>query len=343
MKNVLIIHHNDNDGYASAGIVAYYLSKTDFGDGELLNIDYLEADYVQPLEELIKSCGYNIEDYDFIYLLDYSISTDENAKFVIDVNNSSNLDKVTWIDHHKSSIDTIQKYPELEKLKGLRLVGVSATLLCWVLYFGRYTLSDFLKNKIGELSDTYHSLPLQEVDEIINTTHIPKCIAAIHYYDIWDHRNPDTANFKLGYNLTDPESIWKVISSDYLDYSIYNGAVEDGRVISKYIAEQNDEYCKRAGFNMSISFNGRDYSVFALNTDRCTSLTFGDNMDKYDICMPFWYNGKKHIWSHSLYSNKDDVDCSAIAKALGGGGHKSAAGFTMKTCICDLKNKHLEI
>src|SRR5699024_10760774 len=129
-------------------------------DEELFNIDYLEADYVQPLEELIKSCGYNIEDYDFIYLLDYSISTDENAKFVIDVNNSSNLDKVTWIDHHKSSIDTIQKYSALKKLKGLRLVGVSATLLCWVLYFGRYILSDFLKNKIGELSDTYHSLPL---------------------------------------------------------------------------------------------------------------------------------------------------------------------------------------
>lgn len=32
----------------------------------------------------------------------------------------------------------------------------------------------------------------------------------------------------------------------------------------------------------------------------------------------------------SLYSTKEEVDCGAIAKALGGGGHKGAAGF-----ICD--------
>ena len=32
----------------------------------------------------------------------------------------------------------------------------------------------------------------------------------------------------------------------------------------------------------------------------------------------------------SLYSTREDVDCGAIAKSLGGGGHKGAAGF-----ICD--------
>ena len=66
-------------------------------------------------------------------------------------------------------------------------------------------------------------------------------------------------------------------------------------------------------------------------------------MNKYDICMPFYYNGKKHAWSHSLYTNKDDVDCSYIAKALGGGGHQKAAGFTMKTCVTDMKDRIISI
>jgi nanoRNase/pAp phosphatase (c-di-AMP/oligoRNAs hydrolase) len=35
-------------------------------------------------------------------------------------------------------------------------------------------------------------------------------------------------------------------------------------------------------------------------------------------------NGK---WKVSLYSTKPEIDCGAIAKTFGGGGHYSAAGF----------------
>jgi nanoRNase/pAp phosphatase (c-di-AMP/oligoRNAs hydrolase) len=41
--------------------------------------------------------------------------------------------------------------------------------------------------------------------------------------------------------------------------------------------------------------------------------------------MPFRYNGK--FWVISLYTTKDNVDCSVLAKNRGGGGHKQAAGF----------------
>jgi nanoRNase/pAp phosphatase (c-di-AMP/oligoRNAs hydrolase) len=33
----------------------------------------------------------------------------------------------------------------------------------------------------------------------------------------------------------------------------------------------------------------------------------------------------------SLYSTRDDIDCGAIAKTYGGGGHKGAAGFQCDT------------
>lgn len=48
----------------------------------------------------------------------------------------------------------------------------------------------------------------------------------------------------------------------------------------------------------------------------------------YDGCACFWYaNG---MWNFSLYNDNGEVDCSAIAKEFGGGGHKGAAGFKIK-------------
>ena len=44
--------------------------------------------------------------------------------------------------------------------------------------------------------------------------------------------------------------------------------------------------------------------------------------------MTYQFNGKH--WSFSIYTTKDDIDCSAIAKKRGGGGHKKAAGFEAK-------------
>lgn len=32
-------------------------------------------------------------------------------------------------------------------------------------------------------------------------------------------------------------------------------------------------------------------------------------------------------WTISLYTTHDDVDCGAIAKKYGGGGHRQASGF----------------
>jgi len=44
--------------------------------------------------------------------------------------------------------------------------------------------------------------------------------------------------------------------------------------------------------------------------------------------MPFQFDGKK--WTISLYTTKDEIDCSVIAKSNGGGGHKKAAGFQVE-------------
>ena len=52
---------------------------------------------------------------------------------------------------------------------------------------------------------------------------------------------------------------------------------------------------------------------------------FGDKLNEYDAVIPFFYiNGK---WKYSIFSNKDNIDCSQVAKTYDGGGHKGAAGW----------------
>jgi nanoRNase/pAp phosphatase (c-di-AMP/oligoRNAs hydrolase) len=43
--------------------------------------------------------------------------------------------------------------------------------------------------------------------------------------------------------------------------------------------------------------------------------------------MVYAFNGEK--WSYSIFSGDKAVDCSKIAESYGGGGHLSAAGFTL--------------
>jgi len=56
----------------------------------------------------------------------------------------------------------------------------------------------------------------------------------------------------------------------------------------------------------------------------------------YGTEFPFGDIKKDNIWLFSLYTNKDDVDCSIIAKKYGGGGHKKASGFSSSTIPFDI-------
>ena len=91
----------------------------------------------------------------------------------------------------------------------------------------------------------------------------------------------------------------------------------------KYQAQVNQLQCKKASFE--AEFNG--LKAICLNGGGFNSDVFKSVYDesKHDIMIPFQFDGTK--WTISLYTSKDEVDCSAIAKVNGGGGHKKAAGF----------------
>jgi len=78
-----------------------------------------------------------------------------------------------------------------------------------------------------------------------------------------------------------------------------------------------------------------DYKGIAMNL-RGNSQTFKSVWDpkKYDMMVMF-YRTNKGVYTVSFYTTKDDVDCSVIAKKLGGGGHQKSAGCQVKTLPWD--------
>ena len=323
MKNVLIVHHCDNDGYGAAAVIAYAIGKD--------KVDYIEASYEVPLKKLIKNTNYRT-----IYFVDYSISTKENALFVMELNKERD---VIWIDHHKSSIDMIEKMPELSDLYGYRVIGISGTGLSWIyalnhLALNREGVIDLVLNnatsKIDQVKDTYTPISTLRGGSILRQLMIPKTLHLINRWDIWDI-DDRVLDFNYGLDISGPEDLLSIFRSEEIDFQTQAKAINDGTKIRRYIQKEDKKNCDRNGFEIKIQYENEIYSCFCLNTNHFNSLTFGDRVNDYDIVMPFNYNGNK--WSYSMYTVKTGVDCSRIAKRFAGGGHQQAAGFTAYNLI----------
>ena len=325
MKSVLIVHHCDNDGYGAAAIIAHAIGKD--------KVDYIEASYEVPLKKLIKNTNYRT-----IYFVDYSISTKENALFVMKLNKERD---VIWIDHHKSSIDMIEEMPELSDLYGYRVIGISGTGLSWIyalnhLALDREGVTDLVLNnatsKIDQIQDTYTPISTLMGGSILRQLMIPTTLHLINRWDIWDI-DDRVLDFKYGLDISGPIDLLGVLESDEIDFRTQSKAIHDGVVIRRHVEKEDKENCDKNGFEIKIQHENNTYSCFCLNTNHFSSLAFGDRVNDYDIVMPFNYNGRK--WRYSMYTVKTEVDCSRIAKQFAGGGHPQAAGFTTYNLIIE--------
>lgn len=323
MKSVLIVHHCDNDGYGAAAIIAHAIGKD--------KVDYIEASYEVPLKKLIKNTNYRA-----IYFVDYSISTKENALFVMELNKERD---VIWIDHHKSSIDMIEEMPELSDLYGYRVIGISGTGLSWIYALNHLALNvsgfkDYelraIEARMKQVSDTYTAISKDMGNVFLRKLMCPKTLHLINRWDIWDI-DDRIIDFNYGLDISGPEDLLRVFESEEIDFQTQAKAINDGVIIRRHVEKEDKENCDKNGFEIKIQYENKTYSCFCLNTNHFSSLAFGDRVNDYDIVMPFNYNGRK--WRYSMYTVKNDVDCSKIAKHFAGGGHPQAAGFTTYNLI----------
>lgn len=153
---------------------------------------------------------------------------------------------------------------------------------------------------------------------------MPEAVKLLGRYDVWDHASNEVLPFQYGMrNIPDTfpgSNLWNnLLKSDEWVIDILN----KGATILEYERKQNVINVK--GMSFETTFKG--LRAIVTNKPFSNSKVFDSVYDesKHDIMIIF--GCKPGSFKYSLYSTKDTVDCSEIAKLFGGGGHKGAAGF----------------
>lgn len=310
MKTICIYHSRDLDGWMSAAIVKkwYGFATNNYEDKHKVikeggdQFDFLGWDYGDPIPDLIQ--------YKRIIMCDISFPIDEMFKI---------SDNLIYIDHHISSINEFNN--RLTGVYGLRDTNVAACELTWKYFFPSEPMPEIVR-----LLGRYDCLPDKELREHPEHMKIREFQYGARQY---------ISNYEEAYNAL-YESILDIeIGRTNLDESIVNQIWSKGIAIYQYLCtEAKQTYNKAFEIelkNPNYTPDNEDifisYGFLCVNQERFNPVNFGIDYHKdgYDGFACFWYKEGKWMWS--LYNDNGKVDCSAIAKQFGGGGHKGAAGF----------------
>lgn len=158
------------------------------------------------------------------------------------------------------------------------------------------------------------------------TESMPTAVHWLGRYDIWKHFDrADILGFQSGMKTYDTEptsSIWPLVFKSEPEF--LSETVRRGEIVQASMNAFNSDLAKKLCFTSELD----GLRIIAANRGPTGSQFFKTVYDemKHDAMVAF-YLRPDWQWSVSLYSTKDGVDCSVIAKAHGGGGHKGAAGF----------------
>lgn len=137
--------------------------------------------------------------------------------------------------------------------------------------------------------------------------------------DLWKFRIPGTRE------VTAALSTVPFTFKDYDEFFAkgLDSAILEGRGILKYIANYGKKAWESRRFE---NIGGHVFPIINIQYMNCSEhLDLLMNLEQSDRAASFFRRGDG-FWQFSLRS-RGDFDVSRIAKALGGGGHKNAAGF----------------
>jgi len=230
-----------------------------------------------------------------VFMVDFSLQPFQGM-----VKLNIHADPLIWIDHHKSALEDHEEWKHSVNggLLGIHREGMGACALVW--------------EYLWQNSE--------------NRT-MPTFIKLLAEYDVWNHSDSRTLAFQYGMRQvkdTSPENqdFWVSL----FDVEMVHQITENGGIILDYQMSENKKYVLACAFETELD----GLRCIAINKMLTNSQMFDSvwDPDKYDAMLTFGF--RKGQWTVSLYSTKDDIDVSVIAKNRGGGGHKGASGFQCK-------------
>ena len=351
-----IYHHNDIDGRAAAFCIhENHWKHSNVPDSPY---DYIEIDYTGNFDK------HTIRDD--VFLVDISISESTFEKLI---NLCETARTVTWIDHHQTSLDIVNKY--IDKLQsidnltyfvstcasGAALTYAFLDLPKNTLYRMRNTNKDeyyyieatceyITKTASGKSVKRIHTnlikrdkkdLNKETLANINNICDLPEWLHLVDTYDCFKHDDRERAlSFQHGIESFDT----RVVIEGDNDTLTFNEGLWGEIKSAVYLCISNGETIRRymnQRFKKELSntfvweFEGHKFICKNCNGN---SLEFLDKINEYDAAIRFNYNGLKGIWSYSVYvSDVSNFNAKEFCEKFGGGGHIKAAGFTSKSLI----------
>lgn len=323
MKTACIYHSIDLDGWMSAAIVKHYFEtidkeqekQTGQSQRQYHQRDFIGYNYGQPIPDL--------SEYDKVVMCDISfkltIGTPINRIApMFDLKNRLGSNFI-WIDHHISAIDDVVDYcdeydHDQSFTPGLRDTKFAACELTWKYFFPNNPM--------------------------------PEIVRLLGRYDCFGHKGTDeeqkVLEFQYGarQRISNYEEAYKYLiqSFDPTNPDIENIQYRGSQIYQYLCTEAKQIYANGFPLVLQQKVYETDNKIgiklrkfICINKERFNPINFGIDYhaDGYDGAACFHYDGKRKLWSFSLYNDNGKVDCSIIAKQFGGGGHKGAAGFVI--------------
>lgn len=205
---------------------------------------------------------------------------------------------LTWIDHHVSAIKENADIPNL--LHGKQDVHKAACELTWEYFFPDSEMPELVR-LLGRY-DCFGHKGTEEERKVLEFQYGARQII----------NSPETALINLKMAATSRE----------FDIYTCSPILKDGQAIYAYLCTEAKQVYKRI---FPIGLDG--YKFACVNQERFNPINFNIDYHKdgYDGFACFHYQDGR--FNYSLYNDNGNVDCSVIAKARGGGGHRGASGF----------------
>ncbi len=229
-----------------------------------------------------------IDRKEVIFMVDFTLEPFDQMELL-----KQQCRELIWIDHHKTAFE--EAYKRKFYSEGTTRIGIGACALTWE-FFGKKPM--------------------------------PEAIRLLAEYDVWNHSNPKTLPFQYGFRFfentyPDNQDLWITFftSDERVDE-----VAQLGTTLLTYEDRQNQKYCEEYAFETTLG----PLTAICINKGMTSSKIFDSVYDpaKHDLMITFCcMKPPTRKWTVSLYTTKEEVDCGAIAKQFGGGGHKKAAGF----------------
>ena len=258
---------------------------------------YFDGDvYCYPVNYNLDFPFHFLDEESEVYIVDYSLQKSGDWEKLLSITKN-----VVWIDHHETAINK-SLHQGVSYLKGIREVGKAGCVLTWEYYFPSYPA--------------------------------PQAVLLVGDHDVWAFEfGEKTKHFNQGIMLledTRPNSLfWDKLLVD-------EGVSTDGPVIKELCSVGERILSKKIisdkrsllSFGFEVEFEG--FNCIAINKGGIGSDFFESIGKKYDILMPFIFDGEQYTVSLYQSGNGADIHMGEIAQSYGGGGHKGAAGFQCK-------------